>query len=210
MSDTLTRVVQPSSENPVMTSSSRDRISVDLFGLKAALFERARAHGVSPSRLVREAVVAAIGGAELSASHGTAAGSFAAPSDRVRLSLRMSKEAMRETLAAARQAGLSPGAYVAGLVAGVPALAGGGTGPGRSECIAVLTASNAELSNLSRNIHRLTALLRTADVEPARPYRAMLDTVAGDVRRHLALVSRVLADLQPCGRSARSVGQAAS
>ena len=36
-----------------MAPSSRDRISVDLHGLKAALFERAQALGVSPSGLVR-------------------------------------------------------------------------------------------------------------------------------------------------------------
>ena len=36
-----------------MAPSQRDRITVDLHGLKAALFERARALGVSPSGLVR-------------------------------------------------------------------------------------------------------------------------------------------------------------
>ena len=77
-----------------------------------------------------------------------------------------------------------------------------GAGPalvrrGRAEHIATLMASCAELSTLSRNVHRLTALLRQANVEPARPYREMLDTLAGDVRRHLELAAHVLADLQP-------------
>jgi hypothetical protein len=48
----------------------------------------------------------------------------------------------------------------------------------------------------------LTALLRQAEGEPARPYRAMLDTLASDVRRHLELAARVLSDLQPQGRGA--------
>jgi hypothetical protein len=65
-------------------------------------------------------------------------------------------------------------------------------------------ASSAELATLSRNIHRLTALLRQANVEPARPYREMLDTLAGDVRRHLELAARALADLQPRGGNAPS------
>ncbi len=97
-------------------------------------------------------------------------------------------------LAAARNAELSPGAFVAGLVAGVPALTNGAS---RTEHLAALIASNAELSTLSRNIHRLTALLRQANVEPARPYREMLDTLAGDVRAHLVLASGVLASLRP-------------
>ena len=44
-----------------MPASSRDRISVDLRGLKAPLFERARARGVSPSGLVRDALIDALG-----------------------------------------------------------------------------------------------------------------------------------------------------
>ena len=47
-------------------------------------------------------------------------------------------------------------------------------------------------------------LLRQANVEPAWPYRYMLETLAGDVRRHLELASRALADLQPRSRSAGS------
>ena len=112
----------------------------------------------------------------------------------VKLSIRMTAEEAQQLAAGARAAGLSRGAYLAGLIANVPALSAGG---GRAEHIASLMASSAELSTLSRNIHRLTALLRQANVEPARPYREMLDTLAGDVRRHLELAARALADLQP-------------
>ncbi len=108
----------------------------------------------------------------------------------------MTAEEAQRLAAGARTAGLSRGAYLAGLVANVPVLSAGG---GRSEHIASLMASTAELATLSRNIHRLTALLRQANVEPARPYREMLDTLAGDVRRHLELAARALADLQPRG-----------
>ena len=44
-----------------MAPSSRDRISVDLHGLKAALFERAQSLGVSPSGLVRTTLAEALG-----------------------------------------------------------------------------------------------------------------------------------------------------
>ncbi len=113
----------------------------------------------------------------------------------------MSRGEALAVLAAARNAGLSPGAFVAGVVAGVPALTNGAS---RTEHLSALIASNAELSTLSRNIHRLTALLRQANVEPARPYRKMLDTLADEVRRHLGLAARVLANLQPRSRSAPS------
>ena len=99
--------------------------------------------------------------------------------------------------AGARSARLSRGAYLAGLIAQVPVLATGGSRP---DFVAPLVASSAELSTLSRNIHRLTALLRQGDIEPARQYRQMLDTLAADVRSHLKLAAGVLADLQPQGR----------
>jgi hypothetical protein len=44
-----------------MAPSSRDRISVDLRGLKATLFQRAQALGVSPSGLVRTTLAEALG-----------------------------------------------------------------------------------------------------------------------------------------------------
>ena len=47
-----------------MTPSSSDRISVDLRGLKAPLFEQAHARGVSPSRLIRDALIEALGRTE--------------------------------------------------------------------------------------------------------------------------------------------------
>ena len=126
-----------------MTPSSRDRISVDLRGLKAPLFERARARGVSPSGLVRDTLFEALGQTEPSSFDRVTAGARLPTEDRVRLSLRMSRNEATAILAAARQAGLAPGAYVADLVAGVRALSGGAS---RTEHIAALNASSAELS----------------------------------------------------------------
>lgn len=182
-----------------MTPSSRDRISVDLRGLKAPLFEQARARGVSPSGLVRDALIKALGQTERPSLERVTAGARLPKEDRVRLSLRMSRKEARATLAVARQSGLAPGAFVADLVAGVPALIGGAN---RSEHIAALIASSAELSTLSRDIHQLTSLLRQGNVRAAQEYRERLDTLAGDVRRHLTLASSVLADLRPRSRRA--------
>lgn len=111
----------------------------------------------------------------------------------------MTADEASQLVVGARAAGLSRGAYLAGLVANVPVLSDGG---GRAEHIAALRVSSAELATLSRNIHRLTVLLRQANVEPARAYREMLDSLAGDVRRHLELAARALADMQPSTRGA--------
>lgn len=184
-----------------MAPSSRDRISVDLRGLKAALHARALARGVSSSVLVRSILAEALcssGGTEMDRLQ-----TERAPRRdvrRARLCLRMSRAEAADALSAARQAGMNPGSFVAGLVAGVPAIQ---SGRGRADHVAALVASNAELSIFSRNIHHLTTLLRQAEVGPALVYRSMLDTLSGDVRRHLALASGVLADLRPRGQLPR-------
>lgn len=185
-----------------MNTTAQDFVTVDMRGLKAALVARAQAERVSVSVLVRSAVARDLGLAARDEA-GRMVESAERPSSAttVKLSIRMSAEEARQLAAGARAAGLSRGAYLAGLIANVPVLSAGG---GRTEHIATLMASCAELSTLSRNVHRLTVLLRQANVEPARPYRQMLDTLAGDVRRHLELAARALADLQPRGGKVNS------
>ena len=184
-----------------MNTTAHDFVTVDMRGLKAALVARAQADRVSVSVLVRGAVARDLGlAAEGEPGHVYVPSEAASNATSVKLSIRMTAKEARQLAAGASAAGLSRGAYLAGLITGVPVLS---TGGGRAEHIATLMASSAELSTLSRDVHRLTALLRQANVEPARPYREMLDTLADDVRRHLELAARVLADLQPQSRSAR-------
>jgi hypothetical protein len=177
-----------------METPSRERISIDLQGLKAPLLARSQALSVSPSVLVRKALEHALETAVEPSQDATRRASPAYSGDRTRLYLRMGRDDAMAVLAAARRAEMSPGDYVAGLVAGVPVLLNGGS---RSECIAALTASNFEMSGLSRNIHALTRLLTQANVEQARVYRDMLDTLNGDVRQHLVLCSHALVELHP-------------
>jgi len=181
-----------------MNTASHDFVTVDMRGLKAALVARAHARRVSVSVLVRRAVALDLGLDEDFAA--------AAPDRRldevaaatvVKLSIRMTHEEAKSLAAGAQAAGMSRGAYLAGLVAGVPALANGN----RLDHIAALRTSSAELATLSRNVHRLTALLHQANAPAARPYRDMLDSLAQDVRKHLLVAGRVLANLQPVMRS---------
>lgn len=187
-----------------METNPRERISVDLQRLKAALMERSQALGVSPSELLRKALAQALDTPATLERAAAVRRPMTRPSERTRLCLRMGQEEASATLAAAKRAGMNPGDYVAGLVAGVPVLLNGG---GRSDHIAALTISNAHVANLSRNVYALTRFLTQANVEQARVYRDMLDTLNGDVRRHLMLASGVLAEL---GRPGRSTQQSES
>ena len=183
-----------------MNTNSHDFVTVDMRGLKAALVARAQAQRVSVSLLVRGAVARELGLAEVAAPHREAASTGSASSaSNVKLSIRLTPAEAERLAAGARAAGLSRGAYLAGLIADVPVLSAGAS---RTDHLATLIASSAELSTLSRNIHHLTSLLREGNVRPALEYREMLDTLAGDVHGHLTLASSVLADLRPRSRSA--------
>jgi len=177
-----------------MSSSPHDFVTVDMRGLKAALVASARAQRISVSVLVRRAVARELGEA------GVDTQGRAGPYDvghtgeaTVKLSIRLTASEAEQLAAGARSAGLARGAYVAGLLCGVPVLAGGA----RKDLVASLTASCAELSSLNRNVHHLTALLRQGEVRAAQEYRAVLDTLAVDVRQHLGLAAGALADLRP-------------
>jgi hypothetical protein len=185
-----------------MDTSSHDFVTVDMRGLKAALVACAAQRRATVSVVVRAAVARELGlegegrGATLNEK-----GSVADAVGWTKLSIRMRQIEAGRLDAGARAAGLSRGAYLAGLVDQVPVLLTGS----RPEHIAALTASCAELSTLSRNVHQLTALLRAGDVQRALLYRDLLDTLADDVRKHLRLAALALADLRP-GRGPDTTG----
>ena len=182
-----------------MNSSSHDFVTVDMRGLKTALTARAQAERVSVSAVVRRAVQRELGLADASAEREASAPTAAATASMVKLSIRLTNAEADLLAAGARRACLSRGAFLAGLLAGVPSLSGGAGS--RPDSIAALTASSAELATLTRNIHHLSALLRQGEVRAAREYRRMLDTLGDDVHAHLRLAGSVLADLRPARAS---------
>ena len=69
-----------------------------------------------------------------------------------------------------------------------------GTGD-RAAGFAALNASASELALLARDINHLTHLLSKGSVAAAREYRGRLDSLEGDVRKHLELSAAVIAEL---------------
>lgn len=190
----------------LMDTSTHDFVTVDMRGLKAALVAHARAKRVTVSVVVRHAVAAVLGRSNLEGAPPQMEAD--APRDAtawVKLSLRVTCEEARRIDAGAKAAGLSRGAYLVGLADGVPVLKEGGL---RRELIAALVSSCAELSTLNRSVHRLAALLRVGHVQQAQVYRAMLETLADDVGRHLKLAAAGLAKLNIFGRARRRRSEA--
>jgi hypothetical protein len=187
-----------------MALSSHDFVTVDMRGLKAALVVRAHAERVSVSAVVRRAVVRELGQGNGSHEPERTGHAASGAATTVKLSIRLTVLEAEQLAAGAKRAALSRGAFLSGLLAGLPTLSGVSTS--RPDCIAALTASNAELSTLTRSINHLSALLRQGDVQAAREYRQLLDTLGDDVRAHLRLAGGVLADLRPTRRTSGSGG----
>jgi hypothetical protein len=109
-----------------MAFSSRDRISVDLQGLKSALAARAEAMGMSPSDVVRQVLASALDAQPVIRRDTMMGGARRSISGVQRVSLRMDRVHVLALNEAAHRSGLRLSTYVAGLLDGVAALGGQG------------------------------------------------------------------------------------
>ena len=184
-----------------MTTAGPEFVTVDMRHLRRALVERARIDGISVSSLVRGAVAARLGLSD--PLQPTTQESIHAEEHTVRLSVRLSPSQARTFEANAAAASLSRGNYVAQLMASVQPL----NAAERSALTAAIVASNGAVSALNCNVRHLTELLSRGSVRAAQEYRAMLDTLGADVRRHLALVSAGLRVLLAGSRHRAEVTQ---
>jgi hypothetical protein len=177
-----------------MNTRPHEFVTADMRGLKAALVARAQAERVAVSVVVRRAVERELGLVDGSCEPACAGNLVSAMGSTVKLSLRLTGSEAGQLAGGARRAGLSRGAYLAGLLAAVPSLVDGSAS--RPDRLGALNASCAELSTLSRNLHHLISLLRQGQVRAAMEYRDMLDTLGADVREHLAMAASLLPELR--------------
>jgi hypothetical protein len=177
-----------------MNTLSRDFVNVDMRGLKSALVAHARAQRLSVSVVVRDAVKVALSACNAPSRIGSDSTVEHGGEPRfVRISVKLTRAELRQLDDASGLAGLSRGSFLSGLIAGVRVLSSGG----RVHHVEALISSSSELSTLSRNLHHLTYLLRSAESGPATEYRRMLETLDADVRAHLDLAGNVLSALSP-------------
>jgi predicted HicB family RNase H-like nuclease len=172
-----------------MRAAAREFFTVDLRGLRAAMTSRAASLGVTEADVLRSALAATLDSDAIAQfrenDESPAEGS-------TKLSVRLPHRVAHRLDHQARAAGLSRGAYLSRLIDGAPTVMAAAD---RAAGAAALSASAAELAQLSRDINHLTELLRRGAVEAARPYRERLDTLDGDVRAHLDQAALTLAQL---------------
>lgn len=175
-----------------MAAGSRDRVTVDLRGAGPVVQAKATAQGLTLAAFVRRAVMTI---AE-TPTDSTKTRSIA-PRDSeqrlIKVTLRLTADHALLLATRARSAEVSQGSYVAGLLDGQPPPRAASD---RLEAIAALAKSTDQLAVMSSDLQTVLRLLRTASPERAEPFRGKVRTLLEDVRAHLDMACRYLADLQ--------------
>ena len=186
-----------------MNTVPHDFVTVDMRGLKAVLTARAREQRVSVSVVLRNAVAKALALGSLAAVESPGTRAPVPAGALVKVTIRMESGEAARLDEAAKAAGLSRGVFLSGRLDGVTLLSSGE----RRDHLAALIRASAELSTLSRNVRHLADLLRSSDFSAAREYRGMLDSLAGDIARHLEVSGAVLSGMSPRHRKVRREGR---
>jgi hypothetical protein len=170
----------------------RDRVSVDLRGLRARLETRAAHQQITSAALVRRAVVRMLddkdpNNAELVCIKPDA-GKVA------KLTLRLSPVHAFLLARRARAADVSLGRYVCTLLDGMPA-------PLRpadhSAAVTALRVSTDKVAAMSVDLNAFLRLLKVGPNKQMENYRVGLMSLADDMRAHLATASALIAELAP-------------
>ena len=175
-----------------MAAGSRDRVTVDLRGAGSVVQARATEQGLTVAAFVRRALMTmAETPVETMELHPVAPGD--AERRLLKVTLRLPAAHALLLAVRARSADVSQGSYVAGLLDGEPPPRAASD---RRESIAALAKSTDQLAVISSDMHMFLRLLRAGTPERAEPYRARMQSLVDDIRAHLDVACRYLADLQ--------------
>jgi hypothetical protein len=170
-----------------MAATSRERINVNVRGLGAAMKACARARGLTVSDVARRAIGAML---EVSAADpGLARDSSTSDRKLVRLGIRLPREVAGRLSERARASGLSPGGYLARLIDETPAPP--------VAVSAALGESTEQLAVLFTDLSELLRTLARGNVASGLALEESVRALVNDVRRHIAIASRLVAELRP-------------
>jgi hypothetical protein len=168
--------------------ATRERLTIDLRGLGGALRAHARARDLTVSDVARRSIAAAIESSPASTGVSRVEiASGAATDPVVKLRIRLRRDVAEVLSTRARAAGVSPGAYLATVLDGMPAPSG--------EVTADLARSTEALAIVSADLNELIRAFRVSDVDGR--LRDDFRALAHELSRHLGLASQVVAKLRP-------------
>jgi hypothetical protein len=178
----------------------RERVTIDLRGLGTALRAHANSRQLTVAATARSLIAASLDASRSTTTAEADRTCDLAPTRAVKLTLRMRASAASLLSERARAAGLPYGVYVGTLLDGSPAPA---LALNHQEAVRALGVSTEQLAALSTDLNALIRVVSCGSVGEAPQFRERLGSVADDVRRHLALSSRLLTSLTSVAVGAR-------
>jgi hypothetical protein len=181
-----------------MGHHTRDRVTLELRGLRERLQALAASRQMTTSALVRKTLRALLdeepGEGDIRGNvPAIPATAMAIDTPVVKVTLRLPASQARALATRARTAEVSQGAYVAGLINGAPP---NPVPPDHAQAVAALQASTDQLAVISTDLNAFLRLLGLRSSSELERYRAGIMSLAEDVRRHLAIAATLVAELR--------------
>jgi len=173
-------------------AAMRDRVTVDLRGMRLQLQAQAAMRQMTAAALVRHAVTAMLDDAPSDAGDSQSTDGNCS-TQVIKVTLRLPVAHAVVLASRARVADVSQGTYVARLIDGTPAQP---RAPDHMRAVAALMASTDRLSALSADLSAFMRLLGRTPRSELEPYRASIRSLADDVRVHLASAAALVAALR--------------
>jgi hypothetical protein len=181
------------SDDEVQTATAmRDRVTVDLRGIRPHLQAQAAKRQMTAAALVRRAVTAMRDDAPCDAGESESIDG-ASGTQVVKVTLRLPVAHAVVLASRARVADVSQGSYVARLIDGTPAQP---QAPDHTQAVVALMASTDRRAALSADLNAFMRLLGRAPRSKLEPYRASIRSLAKDVCVHLASAATLMASLR--------------
>ena len=181
-----------------MVRNSRDRVTIELRGMRERLQVLAATRKLTTAAFVRKVLVAVLDDEPSRADDGGRDDVIASNGGHVvKVTLRLSEAHAVALASRARAADVSQGAYVARLIDGVPAEP---LPPDHRQAVAALVASTDHLAAMGADLNAFMRLLGRGSSSEIERYRAGIMSLADDVRCHLALAAPLVAALKSARR----------
>jgi hypothetical protein len=180
-----------------LCSPARDRITVELRGLRERLHVAASARRMTTAALTRQALIAWLGTEPVLGDESACDGIQMWDNTVVKLTLRLSNSHALALTTRARAADVSQGAYVAALIDGHPPVP---RPRDHADALAAALACTDQLSVMCTDINALMRLLRSANQAGLQPYVERMRSLDVDVRRHLIVASSLMSELRATQR----------
>lgn len=180
-----------------MERGSRDRVTIELRGLRERLHTLAAARRLTAAALARKALVALLDDEPSDGDTSYSDTAIRSGGRIVKVTLRLSAAHAAALATRARAADVSQGTYVAGLIHGTPP---GPLPPDHTHAVAALVGTD-QLAAMSTDINAFMRLLGRGSSSEIERYRAGVMSLADDVRKHLALAAPLVAELKSARRS---------